>query len=175
MAKPKIQALEGDITQIPADALMTAIYSGGLWFGGIDRAIKRVAGDQFHAEALFAMPLKNLQTIVARGKDNYDGKRGFKDVIFIVDDLESSLDKVVYAGLETAHTRGYNSLLIPTIRLGIMADGEETKEEAIRKIADGLNDFVSKYAEQTKLEDIKIVVYNDLPLLKDISSALRGI
>ncbi len=128
MEKPKIYAVEGDITQIPADALMTAINSGGLWFGGIDGAIQRVAGDLYHSQVTQASSLRDLQTVVARGGARPDRKIGFRDVIFVVDDLESSLDKVVYAGLETANNEGYKSLLIPTIRMGVMAGVRETPE-----------------------------------------------
>ena len=119
MAKPKIYAVEGDITQIPADALMTAINSGGLWFGGIDGAIQRVAGNMYHNQASQAAPLNNLQTVVARGSGKHKGK--FRDVVFVIDDLKSPLDKVVYAGLEAASNEGYTSLLVPTIRMGVMA------------------------------------------------------
>ena len=32
MENTLIHAIEGDITQIPTDAIVTAINSGGLWF-----------------------------------------------------------------------------------------------------------------------------------------------
>ena len=102
IGKTELYVVLGDITQIPTDAIMTAINSGGLWFGGIDGAIQRVAGNHYHAQAAEAMPLSDLQTVVARGNaSKHMGK--FNDVVFVVDDLESSLDKVVYTGLEAAH------------------------------------------------------------------------
>lgn len=175
MVKPRISVIEGDITKIPVDALMTAINSGGMWFGGIDGAIQRVAGNQYHAQASQASPLKNLQTIIARGGARPDRKIGFRDVIFVVDDLESPIDKVVYAGLETASLQGYSSLLIPTIRMGVMAGVRETPEQAIKGMAKGLKNFSEKYSESTKLEDIKVVVYNNADLAKDISDVLKRI
>ncbi len=42
-------------------------------------------------------------------------------------------------------------------------------------MTDGLSNFVSKYSGKTKLEDIKVVVYNNSALARDISSALGKI
>ena len=66
MAHPKLQVVEGDITRIKADAIVTAINSHGLWFGGIDGAIQRAAGNLYHCQAQRAIPLKNLQTFIAK-------------------------------------------------------------------------------------------------------------
>jgi len=100
MTNTKTYVTEGDITQIPADVLMTAINSGGMWFGGIDGAIQRVAGNMYHNQASQASPLRDLQTIVARGTGKHRGK--FRDVVFVVDDLESPLNDVIYTRLEAA-------------------------------------------------------------------------
>ena len=170
MAKPRIQTVEGDITQISADALMTAINSGGLWFGGIDGAIQRDAGDLYHRQVAQQTQLRDLQTVVAKGSGNHRGK--FKDVIFVIDDLQSLLARVVYAGLEAASNEEYTSLLIPTIRMGVMAGVRETPEQAIRGMADGLSEFVGAYSGKTNLRDIKVVVYKNPALAEDISCAL---
>ena len=155
MANTKTYMTEGDITRIPADALMTAINSGGLWFGGIDGAIQRVAGDLYHRQAGAAMPLRNLQTVIARGGARPDRKIGFRDVVFVVDDLESPLNDVIYTGLEAASNENYKHILVPTIRMGVMAGArEKTPQEAVRKMARGVSDFLDKYAEKTKLEKI---------------------
>ena len=173
MAKPTISVVGGDITQIPADALMTAINSGGLWFGGIDRAIQKVAGNMYHSQVERAQPLRDLQTVVAKGTGPHRGK--FKDVVFVIDDLESSLDRVIYFGLQTANRENYKYLLIPTIRMGVMAGVKETPEEAVIKMAGGLNEFVKRYSGGTNLENIKFVVYNNPSLVKDMSSVLSKI
>ncbi|MBS3093117.1 hypothetical protein J4456_00880 [Candidatus Pacearchaeota archaeon] len=174
MRHTKIYTAEGDITKIPADALITAINSGGMWYGGIDGAIQRVAGDLYHKQAKAAMPLRNLQTVVARGGARPDRKIGFRDVVFVVDDLESPLNEVIYTGLEAASE--YKSVTIPTIRLGVMQGIiEKTPQEAIARMADGVNDFLDKYAEITKLENIKFVVYNNPILAETMSSVLNKI
>ena len=44
--------MKGDITRTATvDAIVTLINSGGMWFGGVDGAIQRVAGGQYHAQA----------------------------------------------------------------------------------------------------------------------------
>ena len=172
MKNTRVYVTEGDITQIPADALMTAINSGGMWFGGIDGAIQRVAGDMYHNQASQAAPLKDLQTVVARGTGSHRGK--FRDVVFVVDDLESPLNDIVYAGLETASNEGYQHILVPTIRMGVMAGArEKTPQEAVKKMAQGVNDFLDKYSKKTKLENIQFVVYNNPALAMDMSKVLR--
>ena len=55
----KVQVTSGDITAVPVDAIVTLINSGGLWFGGVDRAISSVAGDLYHRQARAEMPLRN--------------------------------------------------------------------------------------------------------------------
>ena len=176
MTNTKTYVTEGDITQIPADALITAINSGGMWFGGIDRAIQRVAGDLFHSQADAAMPLRTLQTVMTRGGARPDRKIGFRDVVFVVDDLESPLNDVIYTGLEAASNENYKHILVPTIRMGVMAGARErTPQEAVRKMACGVSDFLDKYAERTKLENIQFVVYNNPTLAENMSAVLGNI
>lgn len=51
-----VTILPGDITVVPADALLTLITSGGDWRGRVDGAIMRKAGQQFHQIAAQRMP-----------------------------------------------------------------------------------------------------------------------
>ena len=170
-----LYVVQGDITQIPADAIMTAINSEGMWFGGVDGAIQRVAGDQYHAQAAKNMPLHDLQTIVAKGKaQQHKGK--FNNVVFVVDDLESSLDKVAYAGLEAAHQEGYKTLLLPAMRMGVMAGAvEKTPQETAAKLGQRISRFMQTYGTQTKLENITLVVYQDPTAAKQLTTGLSKI
>ena len=172
IGKTGLYLVQGDITQIPTDAIMTAINSGGMWYGGIDGAIQRVAGNQYHSQAAQAMPLSDLQTVIARGNaSKHKGK--FNDVVFVVDDLRSSLDKVVYTGLEAAHQKGYGQLLIPAIRMGVMAGAvEKTPGETIVKLGQGIKRFMQEYGKQTKLENLTFVVYNDPNTTRQLTTGL---
>ncbi|MBT5023073.1 hypothetical protein HOK51_08215 [Candidatus Woesearchaeota archaeon] len=153
--------MQGDLTQVPVDAIMTAINSGAMWFGGIDGAIQRAAGTRYHDQAMQNMPLKNLDVVDAKGdSDNHAGM--FDNVIFVVDNLESSLDQVVYKGLEAAHNIGYETLAVPAIRMGVMQGVvEKTPEETVRKIGEGVLNFLEVYGDKTSLKELTFVVYND--------------
>lgn len=167
--KIKIIVRSGDITQIPADALITAINSAGAWFGGIDGAIQRVAGNLYHEQAGSAMPLSDLQVVIGYG--NRARHRGqFDNVIFVVDDLRSSLDNVLYAGLKASHDKGYSSVLVPTIRMGVMNGVRESPEEAIRKMSEGLKRYIGDYPNSN--QNITFVVYNNLTLQERLSNEL---
>jgi len=167
--------VQGDITQISTDAIMTAINSGGLWFGGIDRAIQGVAGDYYHSQAAAQMPLKDLQTIVAKGGDYYQNRGKFKDVIFVVDDLRHPVDDIVCAGLDSAHKEGYKTLLIPAIRMGVMAGVvEKTPLETVSKIRKGVDRFMEKYNGTTKLENLVFVVYKDPDSIKQLEEGFKS-
>jgi O-acetyl-ADP-ribose deacetylase (regulator of RNase III) len=172
IGKTELYVVEGDITQIPADAMMTAINSGGMWFGGIDGAIQRVAGGMYHSQAADRMPLSDLQVVVAKGDRNLH--RGqFNDVVFVVDDLRSPLSKVMYAGLEAAHNQGYDSLLIPAIRMGVMAGAvEKTQEETFAQISEGIDKYMRTYDGNSKLTNLTFVVYKDPSVTKQLRSGL---
>jgi O-acetyl-ADP-ribose deacetylase len=156
-----IYVSQGDITRMPADAIITAINSGGMWFGGIDGAIQRAAGNHYHAQASKAMPLEDLQTVVAKGnRRNHKGQ--FDNVVFVVDDLQTPLDNVVYTGLEAASEEGYQKVLLPTIRMGVMlGQVEKTPQEAVERMSNGVREFMGKYGKKTRIEDLRFVVYND--------------
>ena len=95
-----ISLIKGDIAQVPAEALITAINSGGMWFGGIDGVIQRLAGQAYHNQAAKRSPLSNLDTIVATQKGSHRGL--FADVVFVVDDLKSPLSVVIKTALQAA-------------------------------------------------------------------------
>lgn len=169
--RTSIAVQDGDITKIRADAILTAINSGGMWFGGIDGAIQRVAGGLYHSQAQQAMPLYDLQTVVAKG--NRTRHYGFfDDVVFIVDELASPLDQVLYNGLEASHNEAYKNILVPTMRMGVMAGVRESPEEAVQKMGEGLKRFMDNYAHKIRLEDITFVVYNDAQTQKRLSNVL---
>ena len=168
-----VNVIQGDITQIPTDAIMTAINSGGMWFGGVDGAIQRAAEEHYHEQAAALMPLKELQTVVAKG-DYHNHSGQFNDVVFVVDDLKHSLDEVVYAGLEAAHNEGYKTLLVPAMRMGVMAGAvEKTPMETVGKIREGVEDFLNKYNGNTDLENLTFVIYRDPATIKQIEQGFK--
>lgn len=166
----EVSVKSGDIARENADALITAINSGGMWFGGIDGVIQRNAGNLFHAQAGSAMPLKHGQTVVAKGNDT--AKTAFKNVVFVVDDLEGPLRDIVFNGLVTADAQGFKSVSIPTIRMGVMLGAvEKSLDEAISEIGEGVRRFLARNASPS-LKQITFVVYNDVQTEEALKSKL---
>lgn len=152
----KISVISGDIAQVKTDALITAINSDGMWFGGIDGVIQRAAGNLFHTQAA-AAPLTHGKTVVARGNKSNSGS--FSNVVFVVDDLTGKLRDIVYNGLKAAREAGFASVSLPTIRMGVMLGAvEKSKREAVNEMARGVYQFLTEYPNGL---DITFVVYQD--------------
>jgi O-acetyl-ADP-ribose deacetylase (regulator of RNase III) len=150
----KVEILGGDIRPVEADALITAINSGKMWFGGIDGAIQSVAGNMFHEQAAREQ-LSNLKTVVARGGKH---RGGFKNVVFVVDDLKSPLRLVIMAGLAAADNAGFATVSIPGIRLGVMLGiVEKTLEEAYAEMNAGVLQYLESN-ENRNIRHIKFVL-----------------
>jgi len=152
-----INLVEGDIAATKAGALVTAINSGGMWFGGIDGVIQRAAGQMFHSQAERALPLKHTNTVVAKKQGEHRGQ--FGDVVFVIDDLEGPLSAVIIAALTAANDAGYKTISLPAIRTGVMLGTvEKDASEAARQTVIGFEAFAS--AHTGSLTEVTLVVYN---------------
>ena len=159
MGQASVSVVAGDITRVDADALITAINSSGMWFGGIDGVIQRAAGNLFHSQAAEAMPLKDGGTVVAKSGSRLV-KGEFENVVFVVDDLKLPLRDIVFNGLKAASEAGFHSVSLPTIRMGVMlGQVERTPEEAVGEMVEGVKKFFA--LPKTSLAHITFVVYND--------------
>ena len=156
----KVSVVSGDIARVDVDALITAINSGGMWFGGIDGVINRAAGGLFHSQAQAAMPLTHGQTVIA-SSDGHAHDGAFTNVVFVVDDLQGPLHEIVRNGLKAASDAGFTSVSLPTVRLGVMLGAvEKSVEEAVQEMVKGVTVFLAENPD-TSLEGITFVVYND--------------
>lgn len=159
MSHPSISVSSGDIGRVKSDAIITAINSGGMWFGGIDGVIQRYAGNIFHQQAASALPLKHGQTIVAKG--SIQNQASFANVVFVIDDLQGKLSDIVYNGLLAASSSGFVEVTVPTIRMGVMLGVvEKTPAEAVNETIDGVRRFIAQYGSKTSIKKITFVVYN---------------
>lgn len=152
----------GDITKkVPVDAIVTLINPEGAWFGGLDRAIQRVAGNQYHAAAravLNTIGLQNGQAIIAKGETPHRGS--FKDVVFVVDDLLSPLGDLVFIALCSANGRGYTSVALPLMRTGVVLGVIEPDVVAVvEQMKAGIDRF--RITAPTSRMGIYVVVYGD--------------
>jgi O-acetyl-ADP-ribose deacetylase (regulator of RNase III) len=150
----------GDITQVKADALLTPINSGGVWWGAIDGAIQRTGGSQFHNQAREHLgSMEDGQTIVANKKEQHDG--GFENVVFVVDDYQKPLSEIVKTGLQAADKAGMKTVSLPAMRMGVAAGAfEKTPEETLSQLAKGVRDFYAEGSPQN-LDKIVISAYKD--------------
>jgi len=151
----EIKVVEGDITQIDADGIITAINSSGMWFGGIDGAIQSVAGDRYHRQAA-REKLSDLVTVVAKSEKRFhEGE--FDHVVFVVDDLESPLDQVIMKGLEAADLAGMRKVLIPAIRTGVMLGVVELDlMEVASKLSSGIKRYFEEHPDRAFTSDTGI-------------------
>lgn len=156
MANVQVTVKRGDITEIPADMLITAINSDGAWFGGIDDAIQRVAGPMFHNQAA-AVRLRDGDTVLAKANGSHGG--AFRDVVFVVDDLRRPLSQIVEASLKAADEAGATSVTLPALRTGVMAGEYESPLQAIAQAGIGVRKFVG--ARPAHIRRITFVIYND--------------
>lgn len=160
-----INLVEGDIAAIKADALLTAINSGGAWFGGIDGVIQRAAGQMFHNQASRALPLKHSNTVVAKKQGAHRGQ--FEDVVFVIDDLEGPLNAIIISALTAASKAGYKKISLPAIRTGVMLGAvEKNTEETAYQTVIGFETFAATHTGS--LTEATLVVYNQ----PDIFNAL---
>jgi O-acetyl-ADP-ribose deacetylase (regulator of RNase III) len=137
----EIDVQEGDITRAKADAMITAINPTGAWRGGVDEAIQRQAGDWFHSQARDALPLRDTQTVLARSR----GTTPYKNVLFVIDELCTPLNKIVEAGLEEAERLQLAHVTLPVIRSG-QARGlvEESIYDVLSEIGLGVSNFAAE-------------------------------
>lgn len=167
-----IKVLEGDIAQVESDAIITAINSFREWNGGIDKAIRRVAGMHFHDQITATMVLRQNDTMLATGEP-HRGK--FRHVVFVVDDLQDHLSEVVLSGLLTAASIGFTSVTLPTIRMGLMIGKvEKSVEDAINQMCFAVEKFVRENPDTT-LTSITFVVYDDPAVADLLRSELSNI
>ena len=166
--------MKGDITRTATvDAIVTLINSGGMWFGGVDGAIQRVAGGQYHAQAgavLESRGLSNKQVVVAKG-NRADHNGSFNDVVFVVDDLKSPLNELVYKALQSAKSEGYQSIAFPLMRTGVMLGIVEPDLKAVVK---EMRLGFDRFFQHEDLDiDVYVVVYGEPEAVKMLSVSMK--
>ncbi len=156
-----IHVYEGDIAHIEADALLTAVNSGGMWFGGIDGVIGRNAGQQFHNQAAAALQADpSVKVVVAPQQYKHEG--WFKNVVFTIDDVDEPLEDVVRRGLDAAAAAGYRNVSMPAIRLGVMKNLGGTQTEKVRAMVAAIRNHADTHANP--LDEVTVVIYGDTDL-----------
>lgn len=148
-----IRVVEGDITKTPADVLLAVANPSGDWSGGIDHAIRRNWGNDFHAQLRGIWEKKGF----AATGDTVLTQSGGHKVMFVCDDLDNllPLSTVLYPGLDAIASAGMTKVVMPVVRTGGVAwflgvEVEDTERE-----------LVSVLKAYSKPLEITLVVYND--------------
>jgi O-acetyl-ADP-ribose deacetylase (regulator of RNase III) len=167
--KIRIIRISGDITKLECDAIITAINAGGIWAGGIDRAIYGAAGIWFHKQ-IRNEELYELNAIVVKG----NGTTKFENVIFVVDELEYPLRSVISSGLEAAHRAGFKYVAIPSIRTGVMRGKVEREyEDVVNEYIEGVKLYLNS-VEKPNIRAIAFVTYNNPELEEVLHKAIKN-
>lgn len=129
-----IAIVEGDITKIDADAIMTTIKSfPDQWFSGIDNAIKGVGGELFYDYLKEELPLREHQVVFVRGSRHAHPGRLFDSVVFVVDDGALDNAIVMEKALDRADLYGLTRVLAPLFGISFI---KQTDEERLIAIAE---------------------------------------
>jgi O-acetyl-ADP-ribose deacetylase (regulator of RNase III) len=171
----ELKVVGGDITRVPADALITTVNSGKVWEGAVDRAIYAQAGRYFHNQVLELEPAGMFQDGSKVLTRPVDGTRApntvFRNVIFVIDDLRRPLRDIILRGLNmTEHDSAIQHVTLPLLRTGVMARfAAVTGENPLEELGAALRTFVN--SPVASVRRITVVVYND----RRTEEALRGI
>ena len=151
--------MDGDITQVKADALISTIEVDALSSSGVDGAIHFVADDMFHDQIAANMPLRDGQVIATSAKSKGHNNGRFDNVLFVVDELEQPVETLVAEALSEAERLSFETVSIPPLRTGSRAGVRETQTEALVGLAIAIDEFVRTKPSQVK--EIVVVVYNE--------------
>lgn len=152
-----INVIEGDITAIPCNALATCINSEKVWFGGVDRAIMRSAGNGYHAVAA-SLNLSDGDIVwVPETTGAPPNGRKYWDVIFVVDDQQLPTATLVQRALEKAIALADGqpyTLNLPAFRTGMALGVAEHIDATLVGIVAALQNVPENLT-------VNLVIYND--------------
>lgn len=139
-----IRVVDGDITQVRADALITAYTAESSWLGGIDGAIVEASKNQYHTQFATELALNTTDTIEAVCVEQRAEHSGaFRDVIFVLDELRSlPMETVVKRGLDVAIKHGHSDISMPVFRQGTMPGVLSAPTDEVYEMIDTLRTYV---------------------------------
>jgi len=186
----KVNVVHGDITQVPAEGLLTTAYfhketMSFLWpETGVGYSIRYTSGNRYHTAIERALkydkPLHDGQMIKAYGWRSAAGHRGrFADVVFIVDRLRKPLDGLVKEAMAHADQVGYSTVSLPALRLDKHSEQptrgvEKTVLQVAQRLAEGLKQHDQAKGDSSRVKEVSLVVFGDVPAFGHmLNSALK--
>ena len=149
-------AVQGDIAEQEADALVNAAGTSLKMGSGVAGALRRCAGPEINEEAVSKGPVDLGEVAVT---DAYDLDA---DIVVHAAAMphygdgkatEESIRDATRDALEAADERGCESLVIPALGCGVAGFG---LREGARLIAEEIDAY-----EATSLEDVRFIAYSD--------------
>jgi len=164
----KITLVDGDITLVSANALITAVRSLRHSNDPVDEAIKQVAGSVYHDAAIAGNNLKQCRLVIAKSGVQARNDR-FNIVIFLLDDLKQPLSEMVKHALDCAATGGFRTVSLPIIRSDLP---RKAPERTITEVIDGLALGIAKFREEYDggLDAITVVTHGHTELLLPLTA-----
>lgn len=160
-----VEVLKGDISEVPANAVMTTVQEKHLCHGGVNAVVGK-ANPCFFAQLQKSPELEDGEALLARG----DGKGAIENVLFVKDRGEKPLADIVYEGLKAADAAGLKTLAVPALRTGSAFGAvERSYQEVAAEIRKGVLRFLA--GARTSLERISFVVRGDEKLASRLQSA----
>lgn len=148
----KITILQGDITNLQADAIVNAANSYGYMGGGVAGAIKRIGGQEIEMEAVSKAPIPVGFAVITNA-----GRLKCRHVIHsstmeqpasIID--VGNVSEATRAALECADENGLKRIAIPGLGTGV---GGVPKEKAAKAMIEAIVNFDEKSLEEVVLVD----------------------
>jgi|GEM_PF-2172986 len=134
----KLSVIAGDIAKFPADALVTTFSKQATKKTEVDLAIDRQAGSDFRYKIPTERSLLDGSATLVAGKSFYN-PTAFKNIIYVVDNLQVPLADIVSAGLRQAAVVGLVDVSLPVLRLGpMLGKVEKTPRDVIREMINGV-------------------------------------
>jgi len=153
--------IRGEITDVSADMLVATVSSWAQWRNGINQSLQECASTYFHDQ--LPQSLRNLDTYMALG-DATTQHLPFKDVLFVVDDCETSVSELVLKALHFADDQMVECIALPIISF---VPGRESDAGTVLQLIGDFYGAVAAFAGSNPqhVRRIKIIV----PALKQLS------
>jgi len=149
----------GEIGDMEADALVAPIDQFGIQcYGCLDGVIKSFAQEQYHAQVRRPKAYCHAETRIAVRKNPHKGK--FRDVIFVIDNLNGGTHDMVVAMLAAANAARYAKIAMLAFRTG-------------RALGNGVQDDYVKSSRDTQRALSRFEMICSHPSIKELTIIVR--
>ena len=145
------------------------------WFDDVDDVIQSAAGDKYHQAAkahLYELGREPRQEeVVCIDGAPFQHSGGFRFVLFVIDDQEVPLCRLIHAALMEAHEQGISSIILPILS----AAYPHIIERIAVDVLQGIKQFGSQQPDYNM--SIAVVPYGDCAyaMLRELLSQAQAV